>query len=285
MRKWLLWVGMGIAGVAPAQSVELGLLIGGSLYSGDLSPKEFGVYFQEISPAGGVFGRFNVQDALSLRVGVSMGKIRGTGDTTATVIRQSFRSNITELALSAEVHPFSFGNDNFRVRPYVFGGVAGFQFNPQTQFDGSWIDLQALGTEGQGLPGYEAPYRLTQISLPFGGGIKFIVNDAWAIGLEFGWRATFTDYLDDISSTQVRYIDVYEGNGRIAAQVSNALIPGPESGEVVYKRGGEFRDWYHLGGVTLSYFLGGSSDYGGGSAKRYPGGRKRGKPIGCPTFR
>lgn len=281
MRKCLLWLGILFASFAQAQSVELGAMLGGSLYSGDLSPREFGVYFTQINPAGGFFGRYNINNFLSARLGITLARISGDGDSSVTVVRPGFRSNISELALSLELHPFSFGIDNFRVRPYLFGGGAVFRFNPQTQFDGSWIDLQALGTEGQGLPGYEAPYQLTQFSVPFGGGIKFVVNDAWTIGLEFGWRKTFTDYLDDISSTRVNYREVYEGNGRLAAFISNALIPGPDGNEILYERGGQFLDWYHVGGITLSYFLGGSSGYNG-SGKGF--GRGRGKAIGCPTF-
>ncbi len=288
MRKWLILLNISIAAiVVQAQSVELGVMLGGSLYSGDLSPKEFGVYFEEVNPAGGIFGRFNLNNTLSLHLGASLGNMTGSGDTTETVIRPSFRSNIIEVALTGEISPFTLGNDNFLVKPYLFGGGAVYRFNPQAPFDGNWIDLQSLGTEGQGLEGYQAPYNLTQFAIPFGGGIKFIINDSWAIGMEFGWRKTFTDYLDDISDVNVNYLDVYEGNGSIAAQISNALITGPENGDVNYKRGGEYRDWYHIGGITVSYFLSGSSGYNGGVSSRSSsigGGRKRGKGIGCPTF-
>lgn len=285
MRKWiiLLNISFGFATITTAQSFELGLMLGGSLYSGDLSPKEFGVYFEQINPAGGAFGRYNINNALSLRLGLSLGKITGNGDTSEAVIRPEFRSNIMELALTAEVNLFTLGGDNFMFKPYLFAGGAVYRYNPQTPFDNGWVDLQPLGTEGQGLPGYEAPYQLTQFSVPFGGGLKFIINDTWAIGAEFGWRRTFTDYLDDISFAEVNYLDVYDGNGSLAAMFSNSLITGPENGDVTYNRGGEFTDWYMMGGITISYFLGGSG-YSSGGGKGFIGGRKRGKDIGCPTF-
>ncbi len=285
MRNWIILLNICLLGAsARAQSVEMGFWLGASLYSGDLSPKEFGLYFQEVNPAGGVFGRFNLNNVISLRVGASLAKITGTGDTTETVIRQSFRSNILELAAISEISPFSIGRDPFLVKPYLFGGVAIYRHNPQALFDGSWIDLQPLGTEAQGLPGYTEPYDLTQFSIPFGAGLRFVINDTWALGMEFGWRRTFTDYLDDIGSTLVSYRDVYEGNGSIAAQMSNALIPGPEAGDTAYQRGGEFKDWYYIGGITLSYFLSGSSGYGSGGSRSHGGGRKRGRAISCPKF-
>ncbi|MDX1942332.1 MAG: DUF6089 family protein [Saprospiraceae bacterium] len=282
MRIWLILLNISFVTLLNAQSFELGLLLGGSLYSGDLSPKEFGVYLNETNPAGGAFGRFNLNNALSLRLGLSLAKITGTGDTSETVIRPEFRSNIMELALTAEVNLFTLGSDNFMVKPYLYAGGAFYRFNPQTSFDGGWVDLQPLGTEGQGLPNYEAPYQLTQFSLPFGGGLKFIINDTWAIGAEFGWRKTFTDYLDDISFVEVNYLDVYNGNGSLAAMFSNSLISGPENGDVTYQRGGDYTDWYMMGGITVSYFLGGSGYSSGG--KNNIGGRRRSKDIGCPTF-
>lgn len=284
MRKLIILLNICIAATfTQAQSTELGLMLGGSLYSGDLSKNEFGVYLDEVNPAGGVFGRFNLNRTLSLRLGASLGRITGQGDTSVTVIRPGFRSNIVELALTGEISPVTIGSDNFMVKPYLFGGAAVYHFDPEAQFDGDWIKLQPLGTEGQGLPGYEAPYNLTQLSIPFGGGVKFIINDAWSIGLEFGWRKTFTDHLDDISDKGVNYLDVYDGNGSLAATFSNMLITAPENGDVNYERGGPYEDWYHIGGLTISYFLGGSSGMDG-SSRSFLGGRKRGKAMGCPTF-
>ncbi|HMO40228.1 MAG TPA: DUF6089 family protein [Saprospiraceae bacterium] len=285
MRKWLLVFNICCtAFMLKAQSLEAGLILGGSLYSGDLSPKEFGVYFQEVNPAGGIFGRLNLNDYISMRIGASLAKITGTGDTLQLTTRPSFRSNILELSLTGEIYPFTIGSGDFMLKPYLFGGGAIFRHNPQTPFDGGWIDMQPLGTQGQGLEGYPEPYKLTQFSIPFGGGIKFVINDTWSIGAEFGWRKTFTDYLDDISDATVNYLDIYNGNGALAARISNGLIAGPETGDVNFKRGGPYKDWYYMSGITVSYFLGGSSGYGSSSSRNRVGGRKRGKAMGCPTF-
>ena len=259
-----------------AQSTELGILAGVSLYSGDLSPTEFGVYMDEVSPAFGVFSRFNIGQAFALRLGLSLGKVSGNDARHGREDRGlNFRSNITEFALTGELNLFKLGSYQDRgVMPYLFGGVAVFHFNPEASFDGDYIELQPLGTEGQGLPGYEAPYQLTQLALPAGLGIKFLLNETITLGLEFGGRKLFTDYLDDVSSAQVNYFDVLEGNGELAARLSNPTLKDPSPDNADYRRGGDFKDWYYFGGITLSFRLQGN---GGG-------GFGRGKGIGCPTF-
>jgi hypothetical protein len=37
------------------------------------------------------------------------------------------------------------------------------------------------------------------MAIPFGGGLKYIVNPRWYVALEFGIRKTFFDYLDNVS--------------------------------------------------------------------------------------
>ena len=282
MRKWIILLNICLGSYfATAQGTELGILIGGSAYSGDLSPKEFGIYPEDIRLAGGVLARFPVGDFFKIRVGITAGKVSGAERDTVNrpIIRPSFQSSIAEVALIGEFYPL-----HGTVQPYFFGGVGAYHFNPQAGFDGGWIDLQPLGTEGQGLEGYPGSYKLTQLNIPFGAGIKLVFNDAWALGVEFGWRKLFTDYLDDIGTKGVIYQDVYDGNGPLAAFYSNQVITGPEDprGKTVYERGGAHLDWYHVGGITLTYFLGGGGDSGLVGGRKF-GGRGRGKKVGCPT--
>lgn len=275
----------GLTLFAAAQGVEVGLLVGGSVYSGDLSPTEYGIYTKDIRLAGGVLARFPIGNVFKIRLGVAAGRVSGAErefDSSYVVIRPSFQSTIAEATLVGEFYPLPNGT----IQPYVFGGIGGYRFNPQAGFDGGWVDLQPLGTEGQGLPGYQEPYKLTQLNIPFGLGVKLVFNDTWSLGFEFGWRKLFTDYLDDISIQPVIYSDVLTGNGPLAASFSNALITNPEDNNAKnpYVRGGDNLDWYHIGGFTLTYFLGG----GGGDNGLVGGGRKirgggRNKRTGCPT--
>ena len=99
---------------------------------------------------------------------------------------------------------------------YVFGGIGGVYFNP-VGFDrfidpltgelGSGVKygLRDLRTEGQGAPGDTlfAPgttYSPVAICIPMGIGIKKAFNGNGGIKLEFGFRFTNTDYLDDVST-------------------------------------------------------------------------------------
>ncbi len=125
----------------------------------------------------------------------------------------SFRSNITEVALIAEIHPLYIFIDWLakdyeppRFSPYVLAGVGYFSFNPQAKLNNRWIDLQPLSTEGQGFAEYpdRKPYKLNSISLHAGAGAKYELSSLINLRAEFMYRATNTDYLDDVST---RYID------------------------------------------------------------------------------
>lgn len=254
----------------------IGLMGGVALYSGDLSPQEFGVYFEDLQPAFGAFARIEMGKAFALRPSISIGRVSGDDIINGREDRGlSFRSRITELALIGELNLFKIGARRDRgIVPYLFGGGAVFFFNPETEFDGDYIELQPLGTEGQGLPNYPAPYQLTQVAVPLGLGIKFMLNENITISAEFGGRKLFTDYLDDVSDTEVDYFDVLENNGELAAQLSNPTLEEPEE-NTTYRRGGEFNDWYYIGGLSFAFRLNGSSGRG----------RMRdGRNIGCPTF-
>jgi hypothetical protein len=261
-----------------AAQTELGVMGGISVYSGDLSPQEFGLYFEDIRPAFGAFARINLGRAVALRPSISIAQVTADDANHGREDRGlSFRSRITELALIGELNLFKIGASRNRgIMPYVFGGGAVFLFNPETEFDGDFVELQPLGTEGQGAPNYPAPYQLTQVAVPFGLGVKFMLNESVTIGLEFGARKLFTDFLDDVSDTEVNYFDVLENNGELAAQLSNPTLNEPEE-NTTYSRGGQYDDWYYIGGLSFSFRLNGSgSGYG---RRRYDG-----RNIGCPTF-
>ena len=123
-----------------------------------------------------------------------------------------FRNDVQELALTG-VYNFIPGTRSFRNRtkldPYVFAGISLFHHDPMAKAPkdyggseaspGEWVGLQALSTEGQGLPNYtDQPYSLINVNIPFGAGIKYKLNQVWDLGFEVGVRYTFSDYLDDV---------------------------------------------------------------------------------------
>ncbi len=188
-------------------SQEIGVFLGGSYYIGDLNP--MGHFNQFTKPAGGIVFRYNFNPRLSARGNVLFGAIEGDdsfSNSPAQLQRNlHFKSNISELSGQLEFNflDYEIGNEKHGFSPYIFGGLAGFHFNPQASYNGNWVDLQPLGTEGQGLPGAASKrkYKLTQLSLPFGVGIKANLAKNIGVSVEWGMRKTFTDYLHDVSTT------------------------------------------------------------------------------------
>ena len=96
--------------------------------------------------------------------------------------------------------------------------------------------------------------------------LKFNISDRSNIGVEIGFRKTFTDYLDDVSSAYPD-IEVLDSADPIAASLS---YRSPEYYEVGPKdlgnpvgrtRGNpEKMDWYFIMGVTLSVNIGSYDD-------------------------
>ena len=95
--------------------------------------------------------------------------------------------------------------------------------------------------------------KLTQIAIPFGIGVKMNVSKKVGLGLEWGPRKTFTDYLDDVSGT---YPDplLHPFASIRSASLSDR---SKHAGNNINKQRGNPRtkDWYFFFGVTLSIKL------------------------------
>ena len=88
----------------------------------------------------------------------------------------------------------------FPFTSYIFGGLCGFAYIPMApNADGKLTRLRPLETEGQGYFPTRSNYGLLSWGVPFGVGFKYNVNEKIGLGLEWGIRWCFTDYLDDVS--------------------------------------------------------------------------------------
>lgn len=259
-----------------SQSFHLGVFGGVSNYQGDLTDKAYGRFTK---PAFGITGNYELSGRVNLRGGLTFAKVAGDDKynvESAKFRNLNFSSKITEASLLAEFNVFNL--DNIRWTPYVFGGLAIYHFNPYT-FDSGGIKtfLQPLSTEGQGIEGYQTkPYALTQLALPFGGGIKYAISDNVRLGLEVGLRKLFTDHLDDVSTTYADAADLLAAKGQKAVDLAYRSGEVP-TGNVAYPAKGEQRggakekDWYYFTGLHLTFRLGAN---GGGTGKH---------GVGCPT--
>ncbi len=240
-----------------AQFVDLGFSFGGMFYSGDISPGDPRAMIQEMMPAGGVFCRLSPTNAFSTRFSLNLGSVQGDDLRNNREARGlSFQTNITEFSVIGEWHAWRIRHTEYSFTfPYLFGGVGVYHFVPRTQVDGDWVELQQLGTEGQGILGYEQPYKLTQFHAPLGMGIKFITRK-FTFGLEFGARFLTHDYLDDVSGAEVNHRDIFINNGPLAARLSSPSLGGEEGVDRNYRRGVTSRDWFYMMNITVSYNFG-----------------------------
>lgn len=242
-----------------AQPIDIGILIGATAYNGDLAPASPFDMVQQIRPSFGIFGRTSFSQKASAKLMLNYGKVDGTDARSPYPERGlSFESKIFEANLTGELHLIRIRHtESSFTYPYLFAGVGMFHFNPTAKLeDGTTVKLQPLGTEGQGLPGYEKKYARTQFNVPFGMGIRFIFSDKWSVSLEAGARYLLTDYLDDVSATDVNHRELFEGNGALAAQLSNPSLAGGEPLDRTYRRGSPYKDWYYLMGILVSYNFG-----------------------------
>ncbi len=272
-----------------AQNAEIGLQFGTSGYSGDITPTSNYLSTGENHASLGIFGRVDLNRFLAARASFTYGKISGSdANAESQGLRNrnlSFQSRILELAVVGEINPLGTNSLGRNLKPYLYGGIALFHFDPEAVYDGRLIELQPLGTEGQGMNGFGDRYRLTQISIPLGAGIRYQITERINLGFDVGIRKTFTDYLDDVSGSYVNYNDLLDGNGVLAAALGNRQGELGEGNEPVIvetgaQRGNDAKkDWYYTAGVTLSYQF-----YGNGK-RNFKGRNPTGKEFGCPGTR
>ncbi|MEM9546429.1 MAG: DUF6089 family protein [Bacteroidota bacterium] len=268
MKNLLLIFIMSFLGLSSAKSqyLEYGLGIGGSVYWGDLNAPDFSTNMSNTNLAFQGMAKLNFSRYTALKVNLLYGKLSGDdGNSFLEWQKQrnlDFESTLVELAILGEFHLFgyNFGEEN-PLSPYVTAGIGAFYFNPTTQYEGVTYELQPLGTEGQGLPGFPSKYSRLSVAIPFGAGVKLKVNERVNLSVDILARRTFTDYIDDISTNYVAYDELAAGNGVIAANLGNRIAEYLGQDEPVIietgsKRGGsDIKDYYFTGMVTLTFKL------------------------------
>lgn len=266
---------------------EIGGHIGLSNYSGDLSSSNIGPVVAQSHFSGGAFARYNFNANFSVRGGFNFATVSGkdalSGSARLEERNLNFSTNIYEGSLMLEMNVLKYlaTISEYHFAPYVSAGIAVFSFDPTTDFEGSRIRLQPLGTEGQGTS--FAPdnpkYNLTQFNIPFGGGFKMKLAEGITAHLELVFRWTFTDYLDDVSTVYPGdEILLSEGAGELAVLLSNRTGVPVEPGQV--RGGATVNDYYATGVVGVSYAFTSLSKNNG--AKKYRGSRR--KNVKCPKF-
>ena len=262
--KWTVSLFLIVGNLSFAQDLSLHMTGGVLNYQGDLRQEIY--TFQGVKLGFGIGMTYSFTPRISAGLEFTQGRIsaddRYNSDPGLFYRNLNFTTNISELAFMATIHLFD--PYNARLTPYVTGGVGMFRYNPYTyDLSGQKFHLQPLGTEGQGLPGNSMqPYRLTQLCIPFGGGIGIRVSDDIHLAWEVVIRKTGTDYLDDVSTVYAEQAALFLGRGPKAVELAfrgdqiplNPVFPfGYQNGA---KRGnpGE-KDWYYFSGLKFTYRL------------------------------
>lgn len=240
-------------GLEPVQGKsEFNIVGGANNFLGDLGGtqgigkdglKDFTL--KTIRPLLGISLSYNWQHWMAVKGGINITTVAGAdsliknngGEERWRYYRNlSFRSSIIEAFVGADLYPLLMLNSEKEITalaPFVGIGIGAFHFNPQAQLNGSYVDLQPLRLEGQGFTEYpdRKPYKLTQLYIPISFGVKYYMNNQMAISLGAQFRKTFTDYIDDISTTYIdpNLFDSYltADQALIAKQLySRSLTPG-----------------------------------------------------------
>jgi hypothetical protein len=237
---------------------EGGLTFGAMYYIGDLNTNN---HFENSKANLGLIYRYNINPRLAFRTHFSYGNLMANDAKSKNIEQQnrnlSFQTDIYEFASGIEMNfvNYQIGSDKHRVSPYLFFQMGIFRMNPKTYYNNELIELQPLGTEGQGTELSKATfYKRVQMCLPIGIGLKLSLSKMISFNIEYGFRKTFTDYIDDVSS--FRYVDrgvLSSVNGPIVSDLSNRSLDNNSYG----RRGNPTtKDWYFVCNAMLVIKLG-----------------------------
>lgn len=198
--------------------------LGGKNAIGTNDIKDFDVQATRPGFTFGYYYRLSNMSAYQIRTNMVM--LSGDDKRTLEPFRNNrnlhFRSPLVEVNGQLDIylltkrrggHRYSIGGVRGRslmdYQVYGFVGVGVFWFSPYAKDtredgDGKWHRLRPLRTEGQGLVASRKKYWTVQPNIPLGIGARLALNRFWMVGIEYGYRHTWTDYIDDVSST---YLD------------------------------------------------------------------------------
>ena len=197
--------------ILKAQFLEFGGGVGGYNYFGDLNRNP---RIGKIKPGIQGIYRMNMSEFVSIRTTIALGSIQGDDsapiDHLSRVRQTSFNQRFTEFSATFEYFFLNFvDNKLLKWSPFAYAGFG------LTRLDKN-VDTEILGR--------------TQANIPFGIGIKHLIDRKFSIGFEIGARKTFTDLLDGVADGEQTVKDFEFGhpNGN---------------------------DWYLFTGVTFTYII------------------------------
>lgn len=274
-----------------AQKIDVGILLGGSYYYGDV--------VNELEPstmrgAVGGFLRYRLGNRFAIKAYGGFNQVSGDDQLSESEWQRqrnwTFQTNILEGSLQLEWNLIEDRNRGRRFAnpfiPYLFGGIGMFNFTPKSDFNGQMVSLAPLQLSG-------VPYETNGICVPFGIGARYYVARKFQLGFELGLRYTNTSYIDDIAPDNVYQNPSTTPSPTLTQYFYSRSTANRNPGDLRSKMGNvkegtgsngfnQFlgaSDFYVIMGVTAAYTFGEATGGGGGSR-----GRSYGKAIRCPRF-
>ncbi len=240
-----------IGGTTSAQYAwDFGVHLGAANYLGEMGgtdqPRRDFVWDMKLSQsrwAVGAFARRKINRLISVNTGILYLRIQGADELSTYRPRRgrnlNFRNDMIEWYLRPEFTIFQDndlgGRGRYRMDFRLFGyvGIAAFYHNPKGQLNrqGDFYALRPLTTE-------LVDYSSIGVSVPVGLGFHFTQRRRHRFGMDLGWRTTFTDYLDDVSTTYKDPNLLPGGVGELADQLADQsnfayaldpTLPGPDN--------------------------------------------------------
>lgn len=149
------------------------------------------------------FARYKLNPMFSVKWNLAWAVVRGADSLCTNPPRYyrnlNFKNNLIETTTELQWffyevndlgHTYRY-KDNFRA--YIGLGAGAVYHNPKAYYNGEWVNLRPLTTEG-------VHYSAVTFVIPASAGVYFTINKKYRIGWNVTWRTTFTDYLDDVST-------------------------------------------------------------------------------------
>ena len=158
-------------------ALELGVMAGPSFYMGDANLNGF---YKNVTMAGGVMGRYNINPRMALKFDLAYGNIKGDAAQGANKFpvtegqEWSFNNKLIDLGCQYELSFWGYGTGNGykghkRLTPYIQVGL-----------------------------GFTHCNDALTMNIPIGFGIKYKFKPRWNVGLDWSMRFSMSDELDGI---------------------------------------------------------------------------------------
>ncbi|MEY2971508.1 MAG: hypothetical protein RL738_349 [Bacteroidota bacterium] len=216
--------------LAGQHSQDLSISWGGIGFRGDVGPTWAAPTQGQAVTLG---YRFQGHPHYALRVVAEQGEFQvsdlGSGRADREARGTTVRTQTQSAWALAEVTflPVRIPSFRFQHTPYLFSGLGVTAYNPQGQYQGEWMDLRPLGTEGQGLSGSgTTTYGTRALSVPLGLGWRAHLGPWLMAQAEVQWTWVRSDYLDDVSGNYADVEALREARGDAAAYFADPTQRG-----------------------------------------------------------